>query len=234
MIDIHNHVIFGVDDGAASIKDSLRMILEAERMGVTVLIATPHYNNNIYASTQVQENFNELKYYIKDLGIDLFLGYEVFLSTALDDVLEDQYKYTLAGSKYLLFELPFEVMPVDLDKVLQKLLSQGLIPIIAHPERYSYFSHNIERFQNFIDNGCLVQLDAGSILGVHGKEAKQFCKKVIDMHLVHFIASDAHRPEDYFQYKKAYELVKNWAGEEYCISIFNINPKAIINTRAQH
>jgi len=228
MIDIHCHIIFGVDDGPSTIKDSVRMVLEAEKLGVDKIIVTPHYNKNIYNSDKVLENFYKVKSRIKGFGVELFLGYEVFLVSSINDILLKKDKYTLNKSKYLLFELPFDIMPININDVILKLHSEGIIPVIAHPERNMYFVRGIQKFIELIETGCLVQLDAKSIVGVYGSNVKKFAKKLIDMNLVQFVASDAHTPEDYEFYRKSYNIVKNWAGEEYCDKIFTYNQNVII------
>lgn len=228
MIDIHCHIIFGVDDGPSTIKDSVRMVLEAERLGVNKIIVTPHYNKNVYNPEKILENFYKIKSRIRDFGVDLFLGYEVFLVSSISDIYLQKDKYTLNKSKYLLFELPFDIMPVNINETILKLHAEGIIPIIAHPERNMYFVRNIQKFIDFIETGCLVQLDAASIVGVHGSSIKKFAKKLIDLNLVQFVASDAHKPEDYQLYKKAYDIVINWAGKEYTDKIFIRNQEVII------
>ncbi|HOM02469.1 MAG TPA: phosphoesterase [Acetivibrio sp.] len=228
MIDIHCHIVFGVDDGPSAIKDSIRMILEAEKIGVDKIIVTPHYNKNVYNPDKVLENFYDIKSRIRDFGIDLYLGYEVFLLSSINDVLSEKDKYTLNKSRYLLFELPFDIMPVGISETVFKLHSEGIVPVIAHPERNMYFVKNMPKFIELIEIGCLVQLDAASIVGIHGLKAKRFAKKLIDLNLVQFVASDAHKPEDYEIYKKSYDIVKNWAGKEYSDKIFTHNQKVII------
>jgi protein-tyrosine phosphatase len=146
----------------------------------------------------------------------------------MNDLLLNKNKYTLNMSKYLLFELPFDIMPISINETVLKLHSEGIIPIIAHPERNMYFVRNMQKFIDLIETGCLVQLDAASIVGTHGLTVKRFAKKLIDMNLVQFVASDAHRPEDYEIYKKSYDIVKDWVGKEYSDKIFHENQKVII------
>ena len=231
MIDIHCHIIHNVDDGPSNIEDSMRMILEAAKLGIQSIVTTPHYHKNVYNPEKVVDNFNEIKLKSKNLGIELFLGYEVFLSTSLSDIIFEKNKYTLNNSKYLLFELPFKIMPIGINDTIQKLHCEGLVPIIAHPERNMYFVRYIDKFIDLIASPCLVQLDAASIAGAYGFTIKRFTKKLTKLNLVNFVASDAHKPEDYCEwYKKAFENVKNWAGEEYCNRVFGVNQSVIINS----
>lgn len=232
MIDIHCHIIHGVDDGPKNIMDSIRMILEAAQVGITAIVVTPHYHKGIYNSDLVLDHFYELKSRTDDFGIDLYLGYEVFLSTALSDVLKDKNKYTLNNSQYLLFELPFDVIPVEINKTIFRLHSEKIVPILAHPERYPYFVKSIDKFIDVVETGCLVQVDAASIVGLYGNKVKNFTKKLIKYNMVHFIASDAHKPGDYINYyKKAYEQVSEWFGAEFSKDLFLHKENFILNQR---
>lgn len=227
MIDLHCHIIFDVDDGPSNIKDSVRMILEAEKLGIKTIVTTPHYNKDVYNSDKVLENFYKIKSRIRDFGIDLLLGYEVYLISSLNDILSKKEKYTLNKSKYLLFELPFDIMPVNINETILRLHSEGIIPIIAHPERNKYFVRGMQKFIDLIETGCLVQIDAASIVGTYGGKVKRFTKKLIDLNLVHFIASDAHKLQDYELFEKSYKIVTNWAGKEYSDKLFNQNASVI-------
>jgi protein-tyrosine phosphatase len=116
-------------------------------------------------------------------------------------------------------------------KLLHELHNEKIIPILAHPERNRVFARNFDSFINFIEKGCLVQIDAGSIVGAYGKEAKHFAKNVITLNLAQFVASDAHCTEDYNDwYLPAYNQVKRWAGEEYANQVFTENAKKIVTS----
>jgi protein-tyrosine phosphatase len=229
MIDIHSHIIFGVDDGPSNIKESIRMVLQAEKLGVKDIIATPHFNNLLLNSNRIVENFSTLSSRIADCDVKLHIGYEVFINPLMIEKVKELKAKTLNNSSYILFELPFDHIPVYCSKLLQEFHSEKIIPILAHPERNRVFIRNVDSFINFIENGCLVQIDAGSIVGAYGKEAKRFAKQVIKLNLAQFIASDAHCTEDYNDwYLSAYNQVKRWAGEEYTNQLFNENAKNII------
>jgi protein-tyrosine phosphatase len=128
-----------------------------------------------------------------------------------------------------LYELPFDHIPLYCSKILYELHVEKIIPVLAHPERYRTFMKNFDSFINFVENGSLVQIDAGSIVGAYGSEARQLAEKLIKLKLAHFIASDAHCTDDYTNwYLPAYKQVKRWAGEEYTNQLFNENAKKII------
>ena len=229
MIDIHCHIIYDVDDGAKTIDDSIKMALEAKKVGIDAIVCSPHYNESLWSSERILDNFYQTKAEVKKCGIELFLGYEVFLCNFPTEILSGKRKYTLHDSNYLLFELPPNIVPIDLNQNLHKMLSYGYIPIIAHPERNICFIRNIEKLMDLVKAGCLVQVDASSIVGIWGSDVKKFAKKLIKKNLVHFAASDAHRPGDYSEwYLQAYKNVKKWSGKEYCDRIFMINQNKIL------
>lgn len=229
MIDIHTHLIFNVDDGSPTIKESIRMVLEAEKVGIKAIVATPHFHENIYNTDKVFENFNELRARVADCGVELYLGCEAFISPFLPELLKEQRLLPLAGSGYVLFELPPDSIPVYSNEVVYKMNLQDKVPVLAHPERNRNFVKNFNSFLNFIEWGCLIQIDAASIIGVYGMEVKSFVKKIIKLKMVHFAASDAHCADDYVNwYKAAYDNVCRWSDEEYADTIFNKNPGKII------
>jgi len=229
MIDIHCHLIYGVDDGPASIKESMRMVLEAERLGIRTIIATPHYNKGIYDSYNVKNHFRDIKSRIYGCGIELLLGYEVFVDSMIPDCIENPKKFCLGGSNYLLFELPFDIMLKNIDEKLLQLHLNDIIPVIAHPERNRYFIRYFDRFVDLIESGLMVQVDAASIAGVYGRDVQEFTKKIIKKNLVDFVASDAHCSNDYIDwYAKSYKNVHKWAGAECANRLFSENPKKLI------
>lgn len=231
MIDIHCHIIFGVDDGPSSIKESIRMILEAEKLGVKDIIATPHFNEYLFDMERVTGNFQEIVSRTKDCGVNLHLGHEVFISSLLPCAGYVKSRLTMSGSRYLLFELPFNNIPPYAAETVFKMHAENIIPIIAHPERNINFVRHFDTFLEFIENGCLLQLDAASIIGVYGPEVKRFTQKLIKSQLPHFVASDAHCAEDYTsRYLAAYSQVKHWGGEEYARKLFVQNPAMLLSS----
>lgn len=230
MIDIHSHLIYSVDDGSQSIKESIRMVLEAEKVGVKAIVATPHFRESIYPAERIVENFNGLKARVEGCGVDLYLGCEVFITPFLPELLKHKSFLALAGSRYVLFELPADSVPVYSNEVIYKLNILDSMPILAHPERNRHFVKNFDSFLNLVERGCLIQIDAASIVGVYGIEAKNFAKKLIKLKMADFVASDAHCSEDYItRYTEAYERVCKWADQEYADIVFNKNPAKILS-----
>ncbi|MCX7920944.1 MAG: phosphoesterase [Clostridia bacterium] len=230
MIDIHSHLIYGVDDGPSTIDESLRMVEAAAKQDVKVIIATPHFQENIFENDKLVDNFYELVYKTSDYGVDLKMGYEVFINPFIPDILKGKKSLTLNESRYMLLEMPFDDIPIYSYETIYKLQLERIIPIIAHPERNRTFLKNFDTFTSFIERGCLVQLDAASIVGVYGKSVKNFAKKLIKSNMAQFVASDAHFARDYTNwYKKAYQKVRKWAGEEYADKLFYRNSKFILD-----
>ena len=230
MIDIHSHIVFGVDDGPSTIKESIRMVLEAEKLGVKEIIATPHYNDLLFHTDKTDTNYSVLSSRVADCDVKLHIGYEVFLNPSLLDKVRALKAKTLNNSSYILFELPFDHIPVYSSKLLYELHVEKMIPILAHPERNRAITKNFDSFINFIESGCLVQVDAGSIVGAYGAEARHFAEKVIKLNLAQFVASDAHCAADYSNwYLPAYKQVNRWVGETYTHQLFNENAKKIIS-----
>lgn len=229
IIDIHSHLIFNVDDGASSIKESMRMVLEAEKIGVQAIVATPHFNEELYNSSDIDNNFNELNARVKDCDIKLFQGYEVFLTELTPNNVKHKGYLTLNRGRYLLFELPFDHVPKYIRNVLDWLNFHNYTPVLAHPERNRSFVRDFNKFTSVVELGCLVQVDAASIIGVYGAAVKNFAKNLIKMDLVHCIASDAHYAGDYMEwYVPAYNQVKIWSGQKTARKLFYDNPKIVV------
>lgn len=230
MIDIHSHLIFGVDDGASTIDESINMLIEAEKLGIKVIIATPHLEEKVYENKHKYENFQTLKKNAENKNIDLKYGAEVFLNPFLPDMLGEKRSLTLNNSKYMLVEFPYNSIPYFSHETIYNLQIKNICPIIAHPERNWCFNKNMDLLLPFFERGCLIQIDAASIMGVYGKHVKSFTKQLLKLEMAHFVASDAHCPADYTNwYSKAYKQVEKWVGKEYANRLYVQNPQKILD-----
>ncbi|OQB20527.1 MAG: Tyrosine-protein phosphatase YwqE [Firmicutes bacterium ADurb.Bin182] len=210
------------------------MVLEAEKLGISEIIATPHYNDFLYPGSGIIENFSIIKSRVAGCDIQLHLGYEVFLFSELFEKTGELKEKTLNGSNCLLFELPYDHIPLYTGDLLFRFNIEKMIPILAHPERNRSFVRSFDSFIRFIENGCLVQVDAASIAGAYGAEVKRFAERIIKLNLAQFVASDAHCAEDYANwYLPAYNQVKRWAGEDYAGRVFGENAREIISVNGQ-
>ncbi|GKX67446.1 tyrosine-protein phosphatase [Inconstantimicrobium mannanitabidum] len=196
MIDTHSHVLPGIDDGAKSVDITLEMLKHAEQDGVKKIVATPHYCLE-YAEAPYQQ-VKDLTVQINNLckqegiNIEIYHGQEVFFS---EDIIED-YKSGIIGtindSKYMLIEFPVTKFPKETFELLYELQLKGIVPIIAHPERYNTFIEKPSEINKFIDEGYLFQLDSGSIEGVFGSKVKKTAEIFTNHNIYNFIGSDAH------------------------------------------
>lgn len=229
MIDIHSHLIFGVDDGPASLDESILMVKKAERAGVKVVIATPHVTHGNTDMQKIKNHFKILLEYTRDFDISLKLGYEIFIGAWLLDFIRSKRAYTLADSNFMLVEFPEDAIPVYSEVVIYEMLLRNITPIIAHPERNDSFIRQFDVLMDFRNRGCMLQIDAASIVGAFGVKARRFAKKLIRKGLADFIASDAHTSNDYsVYYLKAYEKTVQWIGEQMSEKLFAYNAASII------
>lgn len=201
MRDVHCHMLFGVDDGSASLDESLLMLRSARQAGITQVVCTPHCRGRHFDADLVHRHFEELRGYAHP--IEISLGYEVYVNKLLDIGLEHARDYRFGDSDDFLLELPVDLAPANLETVVYRLQGQGLRVIIAHPERYTYVQHDIEYAYGLINMGCRLQTSAdfvrGGLFSAHAKCAKALLKNG----LISFIASDAHEAADYDDYAAA-------------------------------
>lgn len=229
MIDIHSHIIYGVDDGPSCIEQSLNMIKEAERLGIGLVVASPHYHETIFDLERVEENYQELLYRARDYDVTINIGYEVFANPSNQALIKNRKKLSMSKTGIILFDFPFNASPQKCVEMVCKFRLQKIIPIIAHIERNRKFLNKIEYFVAFIKAGCYIQIDAASIAGVYGSRIKEFSKKLLQMNFVDMVASNAHCAADYADwYKQAYNNVSQWVGKEEASVLFHDNAKNII------
>lgn len=232
MIDIHSHLVYGVDDGPSTIEESVKMVYEAEEIGIKTIITTPHFQENLTENRKVVEHFNELVYRTRDCDITLKMGYEVPINPFLPLMIKERDFLMLDNSRYILLELPFNSMPIYTRDIIYKLQLENVIPIIAHPERNGYFSKNPDLFFDLVNRGCMVQIDAGSIMGIYGDHARRFAQQLMEKDLAGFVASDAHSRGGYSTiYLKAYQRVVKLVDEEQASILFNNNAESIFINR---
>ncbi len=227
MVDIHSHIIYGVDDGPSTISESLSMIECAERVGVTIIIATPHIHELFFNIERLTENYQELLYKSREHKVSIKLGYEVLICPQNDEEYDDLY-FTLDGTRNILFELPFNLLPQNGFEIIYNIRLKDRIPILAHPERNRNFLKSSNELNGYINAGCLIQIDAASIIGVYGRSVQSFVKKLICGNKVDFVASNAHCTRDYSEwYMAAYRMVAKWTGKENALRLFSCNAACI-------
>lgn len=214
LIDIHNHLIWGVDDGAKDIEETISMIKTAYAQGITRIIATPHFYIDTYEPNKddlyekkalLEQRLEEL-----NLPVSIKLGEEIYLEPASFEKIESKTALSLDNQKYILVEFSFNDIPLFIFELLVKLVDIGYVPIIAHPERYKSVQTDFSLLEKFVDLGCILQLNGGSILGNHGRSAKKAAKYMVKHRLFHLIGSDAHNDANRpFVTAKAFKKIKD-------------------------
>ena len=238
MVDIHAHILPGIDDGAGDIYDALEMAKIAANSGVKTIVATPHCNIpgmfNNYFSDALIEVFKNTEKAIKEEGIDIQLcpGMEVFATSDLPRLLTDGKIMTLNQSRYLLVEFSFDEDPGYAMHILDKITELGVKPVIAHAERYEFIQDDPSIAYQMRRKGYWIQINKGSILGKFGRRAWDTTWKLLDHQLVSVVASDAHSPFQRTPYlKNAYDELKNEISDEYRKRLFEYNPANICNNK---
>lgn len=212
MVDIHSHILPGLDDGAADIAESLEMAEQAAEEGIRMIAATPHHKNGRYENEKaaVEAAVLAMNKHLYKSGIDvtIYAGQEVRMYGELLEDYENNKLLPVAGSSYMLIEFPSNGIPAFAEQVLFDMQLHGIIPIIVHPERNTAISENPDKLYKLIKNGALSQITAASVNGQFGKKIKQLSIQLIEANLTHFIASDAHNTSTRaFGLKQAYEAI---------------------------
>jgi len=194
VVDLHSHIIPGIDDGAETLEQSIELIKELKNIGYKKLIMTPHIMVDVYRNSEddVAKRLENLKYEVAKRGIDIELeaSAEYYLDEGFLEHLD--VPPTLIGGKYLLFETSYMAKPINLEDLIFEITSRGYIPILAHPERYRYIQDLKREYQKIKDLGVLFQLDINSIGGFYGKDAKKKALYLIELGIIDFVGSDTH------------------------------------------
>jgi protein-tyrosine phosphatase len=229
MIDIHSHVLAGLDDGARSFEESVAMIRIAAETGTTDLVASPHANLDFqFNPERVEERLAELQQTSGALRLHCGCDFHLYFDN-IHDALAHPSKYTINHKRYLLVEFPDLLIAKSTPEVFAQLLDSGMTPVITHPERNFLLHKRMEEMESWIESGCLVQVTAQSLLGRFGADARNVARQLMKRGLVHFIASDAHDAEDRTpRLDLAYKHVAGRYGRERAELLFVTNPLAVI------
>ena len=213
MKDIHSHLLFGIDDGCKDINESISLLKEAEKQGVTELMITPHYIEESKYNCNNEEKqklFDQLveKGKEENINIKLYLGNEVFINDNFLKLLKKKEIKTLNNSKYVLLEFPFGNMLYNTKDIIYELVVAGYVPILAHPERYRIFQRHPDHIEEYLRMGVLLQGNYKSLFGKYGREAKKTLIYLLKKHQITFLGSDCHHEKD-FKIKKLKKKLKS-------------------------
>ena len=235
MIDIHSHILPGIDDGADGFDTALDLLDQAASSGVHTLVATPHCNIpgefDNYVSPELEALFQRLEHE-KDrhqIPIKLIRGMEIYATEELPELLQKRRVWTLNGTTYFLTEFAFDEDPLFCRHILAACIAAGFRPVIAHPERYFFVQDDLQIAYTWCTHGCSLQLNKGSILGRFGSGPQRTAMHLLDHGLVACIASDAHNPYRRSTHMaEVYQRVADLYDEDYAELLLEENPSRIL------
>ena len=235
MIDIHCHILPGIDDGASDIYDTLEMASIAHGSGVKGIVATPHCNvpweePNYYGS-RYRDALLKAREALKEerIPIKLMSGMEVFVTYDLPDLIADGKVLTINHSRYMLIEFYFDEDPEFVEIMIERITEMGIVPIVAHPERYMFMKENPDFVYRLKRRGCLLQANKGSFLGRYGERSERLAFEYAKNGLYTVVASDAHNPRSRSTYM--IEARREIEGKCDVKALFETNPSLICTDR---
>ena len=239
MIDIHSHLLFGVDDGSRTLEESVHVIKKLSEFGYTDIILTPHYiNDSTYVSTR-EENLDVLKrlkvgLIRNNVNVNLYLGNEIYIDSEIANLLKNNIISSLNDTKYLLIELPMSGESEIYYDIFLDLINMGYKVILAHPERYISFQKDFNKIYELKELGVLLQSNVGSVLGDYGRGAKKTIKRLLKENLITFMGTDIHHnKEEYTFVLKAKKKMGKYLTQKQINNIFENNAKVLLNDKIE-
>lgn len=236
MIDIHCHILPGIDDGAKNLEDALEMARIAEEDGIKKIINTSHYHPEFdyISGDKLKDELDKFNNILKKEKIDLeiIIGNEIYFDDNYFSSIDKKGFYTLGDSKYILIEFSPTRFPSKLKEVIYEFKIKGYTPILAHIERYSQIQKNPSLVKEAVQEGALIQLNGPSIIGKSGSEIQKLSELLLKNNLIHFVASDAHssdrrRPK----LKEVYEYICRNYSSELANRLIIENPTKLLNNQ---
>ena len=243
-VDIHAHILPGLDDGPVTVEESLAMARMAARDGTDTIVATPHYRDmelERQSPRMVRDLADTLNAALRSdsaqrnaPSVRIFTGMTNRLDASLPDLVDSESAITLNRTPFLLVEPPFNRAPSYIEDVIGRLLTQRLVPVLAHPERNIEFQRRPKRLQGLVNDGVVVQIAAGSLTGQNGAGAKRAAEQFVRRGIAHVVASEMHAvqaprsPE----LSDAFNVVAELVDEQDAIDLFETNPDMLLEGRS--
>jgi len=233
MIDFHTHILPNIDDGARSVEETFHLIQEAQEVGFKAIVSTSHYMLGEYETIAsdrelwIQAICDKLQE--KNVDMTIYLGNEIYLTKGMIKLIEEKKASTIHHTQYVLFEMPLNSEPFNLYDVIYEMLQYKRIPILAHPERYTFVQQKPELIYELIQKGVLMQANYASIIGYYGKKAQVLVKKFLQNNMIHFLGSDVHRENTiYPEIPQILEQLKMIVGEKKLEELTTTNPQMVL------
>lgn len=234
MIDFHSHILPNIDDGSRDIKETFDLIKEAEKAGFNKIISTSHYMEYYYEVDEMERsiwiNALNTKLQENNINVDLYLGSEIYISEYLMNLIDEKKASSINNTKYILFEMPMYQKTLNLYSVIFEMIKHNKVPILAHPERYTFIQDDIELITELIENGVLMQSNFGSFKGLYGKKAQKTAKELLKRNMIHFLGSDVHRAGTiYPMIKDILTDIEKIVGKEKIYELTEKNASIVLN-----
>ena len=237
MLDLHAHILPGIDDGARTPEETLEMSRAAANCGSKTVLATPHRKDvtENWSVDHLNRLIDEMNAQNREQGVDLslLLGMENHLSPDLPNEIEAGRALTMNSSRYILVEMPFFGRPDWVEDTLSGIQDQGLTPVLAHPERIEAFQQDPDLLAEFIERGMLSQITAGSVVGTWGDRVKRYTHELLRSGMAHVMASDTHAPTGLRSPNLGIgiEVAAHFVGLHSATAMVTDTPRAILENR---
>lgn len=222
-VDLHSHLIPGIDDGVKSLDESMELIRRFSNLGIRKIITTPHIMGDFYKNTPdtIREGMFRVQDRISEEGIEMEFeaAAEYYLDEFFVKDLRNDSELLTIGKNTLLFELPFINPPIQLDEAIFLIQSRGLKPLLAHPERYPYYHNDLDRLKEMVNKGVQLQININSLAGYYSKPVESMAKKLIKEGMVDYVGSDVHNQRHMLVLEKL--LKGKWQKKLADLELFN-------------
>lgn len=195
-VDMHSHLLPGLDDGLKSPEETIRFLSSLKDLGYTKFICTPHILAEVYPNTPdtILPKLDLIRKEVDkhQLGIEVEAGAEYMVDVDFEKLIDSDKKLLHFGQKHILIEMSYIAASTNIEPVIFKLRMKGYQPILAHPERYNYYHNHFEVYERMVELGCILQVNLLSLLGYYGKSVKKVAEKLFEQNMVSLLGTDMH------------------------------------------